>query len=288
MIVGLLGIFKAGGAYVPLDPAYPFERLGFMLEDSSVPVLLTQSKLVEKLPPHSARVVYLDKGWEEIVQQSKENPSSSVTPDNLAYVIYTSGSTGKPKGVQICHQSVVNFLNFVRLTPGLTQQDIFLAVTTISFDIATLELYLPLIVGAKVVLVTRKTAADGSQLLEKLIESGATVKQATPATWRLLLAAGWQGSRNLKILCAGEALPTELADNLIERCAELWNVYGPTETTIWSTVYNVGANRQGARTKDAPELLGRPIANTKIYILDTQNQPVPIRVPGELHIGVWG
>jgi amino acid adenylation domain-containing protein len=288
MIVGLLGVLKAGGAYVPLDPAYPFERLSFMLEDSSLPLLLTQSKLVGKLPPHSARVVCLDSDWEEIALHSNENPSSTVSPNNLAYVIYTSGSTGKPKGVQICHQSVVNFLTFMRLTPGLTQQDIFLAVTTISFDIAALELYLPLIVGAKIVLATYKTAADGSQLLEKLIKSGATVMQATPATWRLLLATGWQGTRNLKILCGGEALPAELADRLLQRCVELWNMYGPTETTIWSTVYNVGANRQGTRTKDTPELLGRPIANTKIYILDSQNQPVPIGVPGELLIGGVG
>ena len=288
MIVGLLGVLKAGGAYVPLDPAYPFERLSFMLEDSSLPLLLTQSKLVGKLPPHSARVVCLDSDWEEIALHSNENPSSTVSPNNLAYVIYTSGSTGKPKGVQICHQSVVNFLTFMRLTPGLTQQDIFLAVTTISFDIAALELYLPLIVGAKIVLATYKTAADGSQLLEKLIKSGATVMQATPATWRLLLATGWQGTRNLKILCGGEALPAELADRLLQRCVELWNMYGPTETTIWSTVYNVGANRQGTRTKDSPELLGRPIANTKIYILDSQNQPVPIGVPGELLIGGVG
>ena len=288
MIVGLLGVLKAGGAYIPLDPAYPFERLSFMLEDSSLPWLLTQSKLVGKLPPHSARVVCLDSDWQEIALHSNENPSSTVSPNNLAYVIYTSGSTGKPKGVQICHQSVVNFLTFMRLTPGLTQQDIFLAVTTISFDIAALELYLPLIVGAKIVLATYKTAADGSQLLEKLIKSGATVMQATPATWRLLLATGWQGNRNLKILCGGEALPAELADRLLQRCVELWNMYGPTETTIWSTVYNVGANRQGTRTKDSPELLGRPIANTKIYILDNQNQPVPIGVPGELLIGGVG
>ncbi|MEG4503826.1 amino acid adenylation domain-containing protein [Microcoleus sp. F6_B4] len=288
MIVGLLGILKAGGAYVPLDPAYPFERLSFMLEDSSVPVLLTQSKLVEKIPAHSACVICLDSDWEEIAFCGKENPSSEVKPDNLAYVIYTSGSTGKPKGVQIGHQSVVNFLNFMRLKPGLTQQDIFLAVTTISFDIAALELYLPLIVGAKIVLATRQTAADGSQLLEKLIKSSATVMQATPATWRLLLAAGWQSSRNLKILCGGEALPAELANKLLDRCAELWNVYGPTETTIWSTVYNVGANRQGICTKNTPELIGRPIANTKIYILDTENQPLPIGVPGELHIGGVG
>jgi amino acid adenylation domain-containing protein len=225
---------------------------------------------------------------EEILPQSKENPNSSVTPEHLAYVIYTSGSTGEPKGVLICHRSVVNLLNFMRLRPGVTPQDIFLAVTTISFDMAALELYLPLIVGAKIVVASRQKAVEGLQLLEELIKSSTTVMQATPATWNLLFAAGWQGCRNLKIFCGGEALPAKLANKLLESCTDLWNAYGPTETTIWSTVYNVGANRQGIYTKNTPELLGRPIANTQIYILDTQNQPVPIGVPGELHIGGLG
>ena len=287
MVVGLLGILKAGGAYVPLDPGYPQERLAYMLEDSQVPVLLTQEKLVARLPEHQARVVCLDTDWEVIQQESEENPVSGVEPENLAYVIYTSGSTGKPKGVQICHQSLTNFLHSMRLSLGLTERDILLAVTTISFDIAALELYLPLVVGAQVVLVRREVASDGSQLLEKLV-NGATVMQATPATWNLLLAAGWEGSPQLKILCGGEALPRKLANQLLEKGAAVWNLYGPTETTIWSTAYKVEANQLIDRNKETPVSIGRAIANTQIYILDRHLQPVPIGVTGELHIGGVG
>jgi amino acid adenylation domain-containing protein len=293
MVVGLLGILKAGGAYVPIDPGYPQERLAYMLEDSQVPVLLTQEKYKDagKMPAlqeHQARVVCLDTDWGEISQQSKENPVSGVSAENLAYVIYTSGSTGKPKGVQICHQSLTNFLYSMRLSLELTNRDILLAVTTISFDIAALELYLPLIVGAQVVLVRREVTSDGSQLLERLVNSGATVMQATPATWNLLLAAGWQGSPQLKILCGGEALPRKLANQLLEKGAAVWNLYGPTETTIWSAAYKVESNQLIARSKEAPESIGRAIANTQIYILDHHLQPVPIGVTGELHIGGVG
>lgn len=287
MVVGLLGILKAGGGYVPVDPAYPTERVGYMLSDAQVPVLLTLYTLVDRLPEHGAHVVCLDTDWGVIATYREENPVSKVTGDNLAYVIYTSGSTGKPKGVQLCHRSVANFLNSMGQQPGLTDQDIILAVTTISFDIAVLELYLPLIKGAKVVLASRDVAANGTKLLEMLVNSGATIMQATPATWRLLLAAGWESSPRLKILGGGEALPRELALQLSERSTSLWNVYGPTETTVWSTAYKVEASRL-ARSKDAPESIGRPIANTQIYLLDGHLQPVPIGVPGELHIGGAG
>jgi amino acid adenylation domain-containing protein len=293
MVVGLLGILKAGGAYVPIDPGYPQERLAYMLEDSQVPVLLTQEKYKDagKMPAlqeHQARVVCLDTDWGEISQESEENPVSRVSAENLAYVIYTSGSTGKPKGVQICHQSLTNFLYSMRFSLELTNRDILLAVTTISFDIAALELYLPLIVGAQVVLVRREVTSDGSQLLERLVNSGATVMQATPATWNLLLAAGWQSSPQLKILCGGEALPRKLANQLLEKGAAVWNLYGPTETTIWSAAYKVESNQLIARSKEAPESIGRAIANTQIYILDHHLQPVPIGVTGELHIGGVG
>lgn len=283
MVVGLLGILKAGGGYVPLDPAYPPERVSFMLSDAQVPVLLTQKSLVDGLPDE-AQVLCLDTDWEVIAQEGQENPSSDVVSHNLAYVIYTSGSTGKPKGVQLCHQSVVNFLLSMGQQPGLTEQDILLAVTTISFDIAVLELYLPLITGAKVVLVSREVAANGAKLLEMLVNSGATIMQATPASWRLLLAAGWNSSDRVKILCGGEAMPRELAYPLLERCTSVWNVYGPTETTVWSTAYKVETS-QLAQSHAPAASIGRPIANTQLYILDAHLQPVPIGVAGELHIG---
>jgi amino acid adenylation domain-containing protein len=286
MIVGLLGILKAGGAYVPLDPAYPQQRLAFMLSDSQVPLLLTQEQLVTALPEHQAKVVCLDASWGEIAKQTECNPINQASHENLAYVIYTSGSTGQPKGVQIPHSALVNFLSSMRQTPGLTDKDILLSVTTLSFDIAALELYLPLIVGARLVIVSREVAADGTQLLEQLVSFNPTVMQATPATWRMLLAAGWQGSSRLKILCGGEALDHVLANQLLERGTEVWNLYGPTETTIWSAIKKVESNK--LERTDGVVSIGRPIANTQFYILDTYLRPVPLGVPGELHIGGVG
>ncbi|MBH8567023.1 amino acid adenylation domain-containing protein [Nostoc sp. CENA67] len=281
MVVGMLGILKAGAAYVPLDPAYPDERLSFMLSDAQVPVLLTQQQLVADLPNHEAVVVCLDSDWHHIAQQSQENPITDVTSHNLAYTIYTSGSTGKPKGVQIIHNAVVNFLCSMRQQPGMTADDVLLGVTTFTFDIAVLEIFLPMIVGACLVMAKREVTIDGKQLLDLLINSGATVMQATPATWRLLLEAGWQTSHKLKILCGGEALPRKLANELQPRSTSLWNVYGPTETTIWSLISQVESEQQLIS-------IGHPIANTEVYILDRHLQPVPIGVPGELHIGGAG
>ncbi|BDI19716.1 hypothetical protein ANSO36C_55180 [Nostoc cf. commune SO-36] len=282
MVIGLLAILKAGGAYLPLDPAYPSERLAFMLEDAQVSVLLTQQKLAALLPQHQAQVVCIDTDWEKINQQSINQFINSASTENLAYVIYTSGSTGQPKGVQITHKAVVNFLSAMQQKPGLTPEDIFLSVTTLSFDIAALEIYLPLIVGARLILVSREIATDGSQLLKQLVSSQANVMQATPATWRMLLTAGWSGTKHLKILCGGEALDRSLAHQLLERSQEVWNLYGPTETTIWSAVQMVGEQT------DAIVTIGRAIANTQFYILDQHQNLLPIGVPGELHIGGAG
>ena len=289
MLVGLLSILKAGGAYVPMDPAYPQERLGWMLEDSNVPVIVTQESLVSGIPTTEARVVCLDRDWHTIAEQSQQNLIVKTNQtENLAYVIFTSGSTGRPKGVQITHQTLVNFLSSMQQKPGLTQADIFLAVTTISFDIAALELYLPLTVGAQVVLVSREIAADGNRLSTALEDSGATVMQATPASWNLLLATGWRQKTPLKILCGGEALTPQLASELLARGASVWNLYGPTEATVWATCSEVKAAELVDSSNDAPVTIGRPIANTQIYILDAQLQPVPVGVPGELFIGGSG
>ncbi|MBD2625733.1 non-ribosomal peptide synthetase [Trichormus variabilis] len=278
MVVGLLAILKAGGAYIPLDPAYPKERLGYMLADSQLSVLLTQKSLLENLPIHHGQVVCLDVEEDKISQQIADNPINKITPENLAYLIYTSGSTGKPKGVQISHGAVVNFLIAMRQKPGLTAQDILLSVTTLSFDIAGLEIYLPLTIGAQTVIVSRQEAFDGIQLSKRLNSCGATVMQATPATWRMLLSAGWIGNKQLKILCGGEALDYTLAQQLQERGKEVWNLYGPTETTIWSAASQVQNS----------VAIANPIANTQFYILDSYNQLVPIGVAGELHIGGAG
>jgi len=290
MVVGLLGILKAGGAYVPLDPAYPQERLEYIKQDvrsalrssaSLSPLLLTQQQLKVELFDQATHVVCLDTDWEEIQQHSQENPVATAKTINLAYVIYTSGSTGKPKGVEIAHGNVVNFLNAMQQTVELTPQDVLLAVTTIAFDIAALEIFLPLMVGASVVVASREVVSDGVQLSALLANSQATVMQGTPATWRMLLGVGWQGNKQLKILCGGEALPSQLANQLLQQCHSLWNLYGPTETTIWSTVQQVEFG-------DKLVSIGRPIANTQVYILDSHLQPTPIGVPGELYIGGAG
>ncbi|MCP4656185.1 MAG: AMP-binding protein, partial [bacterium] len=222
MVVGLLGILKAGGAYVPLDPAHPRERLAAVLEDTRAPLLLSQQDLVPALPAYSGELVLLDAGPEHPAREPDDRPPCRVTGDDLAYVIYTSGSTGRPKGVQIPHRALLNFLTAMHRRPGLGAGDVLVAVTTLSFDIAALELYLPLMVGARVEIASRETAADGARLRELLAAVGATAMQATPVTWRLLLAAGWPGRERFAILCGGEALPAELAEELAEWRGQLW------------------------------------------------------------------
>jgi amino acid adenylation domain-containing protein len=247
-------------------------------------VLLTQRRLLAQLPASGVQVVALDADWETIARHSRQEPNSGVGPEALAYVIYTSGSTGLPKGVAIEHRSVVNFLASMWREPGLRTADRLLAVTTLSFDIAALELYLPLAVGACVEVVSREAAADPARLQDRLAHSGATVMQATPASWRLLVEAGWEGAPALKVLCGGEALGRELANALLARTREVWNLYGPSETTIWSAAYKLA----GEQDTGSAVPLGRPIANTRLYVLDKAMQPVPAAVAGELYIGGAG
>jgi amino acid adenylation domain-containing protein/non-ribosomal peptide synthase protein (TIGR01720 family) len=282
MVVGLLGILKAGGAYLPIDPNYPRERIVFMLEDAQVSVLLTQQKLLECLPETQACRVCVDGDFPPDSSFPAAGPRlPAPDPQNLAYVLYTSGSTGRPKGVQISHRSAVNFLWAIREQLKPTGQELLLAVTSLSFDIALLELFLPLMVGARVVLAGGETAHDGARLSALLERCGATFMQATPATWRMLLEGGWLGKPGLKALCGGEVLSTELASGLLKRGVVLWNLYGPTETTVWSGIHRV----TGAA---GPIPIGHPIANTEIYLLDAHLQPVPIGVPGEIYIGGAG
>ncbi|HSK75928.1 MAG TPA: amino acid adenylation domain-containing protein, partial [Thermoanaerobaculia bacterium] len=281
MVSALLGVLKAGGAYVPLDPSHPAERLGMVLDDSAVSVLLTEEKLLSVLPPVNARIVCLDRDGEAIAAESAEAPERLGSEENLAYVIYTSGSTGRPKGVELPHRAVVNFLRAMAERPGLGEADAVPALTTLSFDIAGLEIYLPLAVGGRIEVVGRDEAADGARLAARLASSGATAAQATPATWRMLLESGWEGLPGLKVLCGGEALPRDLAQELLARGVELWNVYGPTETAVWSAVGEVTPG-------EGPVRLGRPIANTEFFIVDPGGGPVPVGVAGELRIGGEG
>ncbi len=284
LVIAILAILKAGGAYVPIDPAYPADRVAFMLEDARVPVLLTQRKLAGSLPSTTAKVLCVEEVLARPVQPGEEaNLPAVAGPDHLAYVIYTSGTTGKPKGVGIPHSALVNFLLSMQQQPGFSATDTLLAVTTLSFDIAGLELYLPLICGGKVVVAGREDTRDPARLAQRIADSACTVMQATPATWRALIHAGWSGSSHLKVLCGGEALPSDLARDLLLRCAELWNMYGPTETTVWSTLHRV-------TSAEGVVPIGRPIANTQVYVLDAERDPghpslVPPGSVGELYIG---
>ncbi|MBV9182728.1 MAG: amino acid adenylation domain-containing protein, partial [Acidobacteria bacterium] len=280
MLVALLGVLKAGGAYVPLDPLHPPERVAFILEDARVQVLITQRSLLDSLAmSRESDILCLDSDAGQIFGEDGENLEPLASPEHLAYVLYTSGSTGKPKGVEIEHRNLVNFLISMQKQPGLVSEDRLLAVTTLSFDIAGLELYLPLICGAQIVLASREEAANAEQLLAAIKRAAPTIMQATPATWRMLVDAGWKGSKAMRVLCGGEALAADLGLQLRTRCHELWNLYGPTETTIWSSLYRIDKDL----TSSAP--IGRPIANTALYVLDQNLVPVPVGVAGELYIG---
>jgi amino acid adenylation domain-containing protein len=280
MLVALLATWKAGAAYVPLDPTYPRERLSYILDQTKVSALLTHATLLEQLPICDGALVCLDKDDMLIEREPETAPAIAHDALSLAYVIFTSGSTGKPKGVEVTHENVVNLLWSMRSKPGFTERDRLLAVTTLSFDIAALELFLPLVCGGSIILVNRETATHGGLLLQALSQFQPTVMQGTPATWRLLLEAGWSGTPGMKMLCGGEALSRDLANRLVN-CGELWNMYGPTETTIWSATCRV-------ERADGPVPFGGPLANTQFYVLDSRRGPVPIGVPGELYIGGAG
>jgi len=279
MVVALLGVLKTGAAYVPLDPHYPEDRIDFILKDAGVTVLVVDE---------AQRPTAEDRFAQCIIESCDvEGPSSSATRSqpiatpNLAYVIYTSGSTGMPKGVAVTHRNVVNFLFSMAEAPGIEKDDTLLAVTTLSFDISILELFLPLCQGARVRVATRDDGLDAFALAQILDKNGVTIMQATPVTWEMLLAAGWSGSEKFKVLCGGEVFPRKLADDLLGLVSEVWNMYGPTETTIWSSIALVEPSKR-------PVPIGSPIANTTLYVLDNNLEPVPIGAVGELHIGGAG
>jgi amino acid adenylation domain-containing protein len=281
MLSAVLGVLEAGCAYLPLDPNFPGDRLGFMLEDSGCAVLVTTLPFPEQFADFSGHIICLDEDGvvSRVIQaQNIVEPDSDIADESLAYLIYTSGSTGKPKGVRVPHRAVVNFLLSMAQCPGIDQHDRLLAVTTLSFDISVLELFLPLTVGATVVMAPADTIIDGYALAALIDTAGITLMQATPATWRLLVNADWQGNSRLTALCGGEALDRVLAQQLSSRSQSLWNMYGPTETTIWSACQRI-------TDADAVITVGRPIANTQMYVLDESMVPVPAGVAGELFIG---
>lgn len=279
LLVALLGIIKAGAIYLPLDPEYPHDRIEYMLEDSGAKMLLV-SKIYEKRFHSKALELSIEDIWFNLDSFVVDSPILVTNGNDLVYVLYTSGSTGKPKGVKITHRNLTNFLLGMQQSPGITIDDKLLAITTISFDIAGLELYLPLISGAELIICDRDTARDGRLLMEITQEENITMMQATPSTWRMIIDSGLQDNNKLKILCGGEALSNDLAEKLSKKCKELWNMYGPTETTIWSTIKEIKGNEDIN--------IGRPIMNTQIYILDENERLVAPGIIGEICIGGEG
>jgi amino acid adenylation domain-containing protein len=277
LLYTLLAIMQCGAAYIPLDPEYPKERLEFMLTDSGAKVLLTSKTLFASLPTWT-HILFIEDAMDSSEQYSTVPLPFAVSPNNAAYVLYTSGSTGNPKGVPITHKNLVNFLCSMALEPGIKENDRLLSITTISFDIAGLELYLPLTKGATLIIADHETARDGRLLLELVKKENINFLQATPTTWSMLLDSGWSDPLPLKALCGGEAMPTDLAKELISKCDTLWNVYGPTETTIWSSIKQIKAD-------DTLITIGKPIANTQFYIIDEQGQLVAPGKIGEIVIG---
>ena len=289
LVVTLLAIAKAGGAYVPLDPSLPPARLAFMAADAALDVVVTEPGQHELLgamatAARTSDAAYVEPLLLDVDAGTNEAFSAPApcraTPDDLAYVLYTSGSTGRPKGVPVTHRSIANVLRSMRHEPGIATGDVMIALTTLSFDIAGVEMWLPLSVGATIVVAPREAATDGHVLSKLLATAQVTLMQATPATWRLLLAAGWAGRPDLRMISCGEALLPDLAEALLQRGRALWNMYGPTETTIYSSLQRVDRNE--------PIGLGHPIANTQLYVLEAGGEPAPIGIPGELVIGGAG
>jgi len=281
MLASLLAVLKSGAGYVPLDPGFPAERLAFMAQDAALAALIVDDEVAAVFEFPAAQVLSLTRDAALIDAASDTRlprDEHSATPESVAYVIYTSGSTGKPKGVRVPHRATSNFISSMQREPGIVEGDRLVAVTTLSFDIAFLELMLPLSVGAAIVLATHDDVRDGAALRRLVEQSDSTMMQATPAGWRVLLESGWTGRPGFKAIAGGEPLPLDLAESLLACCGELWNAYGPTETTVWSTLWRAHDPRNGIT-------IGRPIANTTVHILDEHGAPCPLGMPGEIHIG---
>jgi amino acid adenylation domain-containing protein len=283
LLPSLLGILKTGAAYVPLDPGFPRDRLHYMAQDANVAVVITEMAHIDLCGVSPDKRLLIDADIHVLSEASTQTfePKQPLAPNTAAYVIYTSGSTGKPKGVAVPQNAVCNFLVSMRKTPGISQNDRLLAVTTLSFDIAVLELFLPLTVGAQVVIAQRDQAMDGDELIRLISEHSITLMQATPTTWHMLLDAGWHAPKQFKALCGGEPLPLSLARQLFNHGIELWNMYGPTETTVWSTLSRI-------TNPNEKITIGKPIDNTQVWILDENLALCPVGSEGEICIGGEG
>ncbi|MEZ6088052.1 MAG: amino acid adenylation domain-containing protein [Pirellulaceae bacterium] len=282
MVATLLAVLRLGAAYVPVDDSSPKERLRRMLDDAGVVVYATD-KVTDDLPlTEHERVLQIDRASSVTFENGEDMPLVDHShPSDMAYILYTSGSTGEPKGVAVSNVAVVNFLCSMRQSPGISSTDRILALTSLTFDISVLEIFLPLISGATLVLGDAQLRTDGRSLARFLEAAQITIMQATPTGWSLLLANDWQGKRDLKALCGGEPMPRQLARGLLQRVGCLWNLYGPTETTVWSSLQRIDSARSNPS-------IGFPIANTQMYCLDDDLSPTPIGIPGEIYIAGAG
>jgi amino acid adenylation domain-containing protein len=278
LLVAMLGVLRAGAAYVPIEPTYPPQRQELLIADAGAPMLITQERYLGTTDRRGRAVVSIDRDRHRLEAHADGPLQIDTGPDALAYVIYTSGSTGEPKGVEVRHRSAANLLAEMRVHPGVGESDVVANLTTPAFDLSVPDWYLPLTSGARLVVVPREATLDGVDLADWLVRMGATIVQATPTTWQMLIDTGWQGSEQLKVVCGGEALTRALAQELLARSASVWHMYGPTETTVWSSAIRLPPG-------DGPPPLGGPTANTTFYVLDANRQPVPVGVPGELYIG---
>ncbi|MDQ2908263.1 MAG: amino acid adenylation domain-containing protein [Candidatus Eremiobacteraeota bacterium] len=279
MVVAVLGVQRAGAAFVPIDTDYPNDRIAFMLSDSEAAIIVTQEALRDRLPPSSALFISVDGDRAAIAAASPQAPHIEADAGRLAHVIYTSGSTGRPKGVAIEQRNVVNFLQGIRSAVEIGCGDTLIAIAPLSFDISGVDIFLPLMSGARVVIASRETAVNPKALIALMERMSATHLQATPTTWRMLLEAGWRGRDGFTSMSTGETLPQKLAEQLLQRVAMIWNLYGPTEAT-YATMERIKPGE--------PVTIGRPLPNVSIYVLDSALQPMPVGARGELYIGGAG
>ncbi|WP_428741192.1 amino acid adenylation domain-containing protein [Tenacibaculum sp.] len=277
-VVVLLGVLKAGKSYIPLDPSFPKKRLQYIIDHSNLQTIISDQE--KALIFDNCNSILLESIVSE-VKTEKEFVLPTVLPNDTAYIIYTSGSTGNPKGVEIGHRSLLNFLLSIKEKPGVKQEDVLFAVTTYSFDISILEFFVPLISGASVYVASNKTLDDYSKTIETIQRVSPTIIQATPSFYQLLINGGWEGNKEVKLFCGGDLLSEDLTTRLLSNCSELWNMYGPTETTIWSSVKKITTKKEASN-------IGNPIANTKFYVLDDNLQFLPIGSNGVLYIGGEG
>lgn len=275
IVVVLLGILKSGRSYIPLDPSFPEDRLNYIIDHSQSKILINE-KDYSLNTAVDVEVVALENILEEI-GISNETPEIIVYPEDTAYIIYTSGSTGNPKGVEITHQSLLNFLISIQQKPGVGLSDTFFSVTTYSFDISILEFFVPLISGATLYVANKSVLSDVNFIIQKIKEIQPTIIQATPSFYQMLFHTDWQGDKRLKVLCGGDLLSEALAEKLIQNSLEVWNMYGPTETTIWSSIKKIEHFREASN-------IGKPINNTQFYILDEFLSPKPIGTAGAIYI----